>query len=58
MTKVLTRVLLRVTRSDLTDFGLECLGPLTAPIDGPDVQGDQGLTLVPQGHPGAAFEAV
>ena len=54
----MTRDFLRVTRSDLTDFGLECLGPLTAPIDGPDVQGDQGLTLVPQGHPGAAFEAV
>ena len=58
MTNVLTRDFLRVTRSDLTDFGLECLGPLTTPIDGPDVQGGQGLTLVPHGHPGATFEAV
>ena len=27
-------------------------------IDGQDVQGGQGFTLVPLGHPGAAFEAV
>ena len=26
-------------------------------IDGQDVQGGQGFTLVPLGHPGAAFEA-
>ena len=27
-------------------------------VDGQDVQGGQGLTLVPPGHPEAAFEAV
>ena len=49
---------LRNTCSDLTNFGLEFLGPRMALDDGQDVQGGQGLTLVPPGHPEAAFEAV
>ena len=54
---------LRNTCSDLTNFGLEFLGPRMALADSQDVQGGQGLpTLAPPGHPeaapGAAFEIV
>ena len=44
--------------SDLTNFSLEFLGAWMALLDGQDVQGSKGLTLVPPGHPEAAFEAV
>ena len=38
--------------------GLEFFWPRMALIDGQDVQGGHGLTLVPLGHPGAVFEAI
>ena len=43
---------------NLPEFCLQFLGPWMALNDGQDVQGGQGLTLVPLGHPGAVFEAV
>ena len=38
--------------------GLEFFWPRMALINGQDVQGGHGLTLVPLGHPGAVFEAI
>ena len=42
----------------LKNFGLDFFWPWTALIGGNDVQEGHGLTLVPPGHPEAAFEAV
>ena len=43
------------------NFGQEFsgfFGPWKAPVGGKDVQEGHGLTLVPPGHPEAAFEVV
>ena len=39
----------------LKNFGLDFFWPWTALIGGNDVQEGHGLTLVPPGHPEAAF---